>query len=153
MDKEAFLISLMQSEHLGDDGAIIGDTVYSADAFREGTHYRRKWMTPYQIGRKAMLVNLSDAVAMNADARYALVMLSIPKGMPEAEIGELTRGLKETASEYGCEIIGGDTVGQEISLLQSTPPQRFASLRNDCDAEMETLAPYRISSDDFTSIL
>ena len=113
MDKEAFLISQMHSELIGDDGAVVDDTVYSADAFCEGTHYRREWMSPYQIGRKAMLVNLSDVVAMNADARFALVMLSIPKEMPEAEIAELSRGLEETASEYGCEIIGGDTVGGE----------------------------------------
>jgi len=95
MDKEAFLISQMHSELIGDDGAVVGDTVYSADAFCEGTHYRREWMTPYQIGRKAMLVNLSDVVAMNADARYALVMLSIPREMSEAEIAELSRGLEE----------------------------------------------------------
>ena len=113
MDKEAFLISLMHSEKIGDDGAVVGETVYSADAFCEGAHFLRQWMTPYQIGRKAMLVNFSDVVAMNADARYALVMLSIPRSMPESEIAELSRGLEETAEEFGCEIIGGDTVGGE----------------------------------------
>ncbi|WP_457606313.1 thiamine-phosphate kinase [Nitratifractor sp.] len=113
MDKEAFLIGLMDSPHIGDDGAVLGESVYSADAFCEGTHFLREWMSPYQIGRKAMLVNLSDAVAMNAEPRYALVMVSIPREMGEEEIAELSRGLRETAAEYGCEIIGGDTVGGE----------------------------------------
>ena len=113
MDKEAFFIAQMHSQKIGDDGAVIGKKVYSADAFCEGTHFRREWMSPYRIGRKAMLVNLSDAVAMNADPEYALVMVSIPRVMDGEEIRELSRGLEETAVEYGCEIVGGDTVGGE----------------------------------------
>jgi len=120
MDKEAFLISRLDSKHIGDDGAVIGEWIYSADAFCEGTHFLREWMNPRQIGRKAMLVNLSDAVAMNADPYYALVTLSIPRGMSEARIAELAEGLQECAAEYGCEIVGGDTVGGEKLHLSIT---------------------------------
>ncbi len=120
MDKEAFLISRLDSKYIGDDGAVIGEWVYSADAFCEGTHFLREWMSPRQIGRKAMLVNLSDAVAMNADPHYALVTLSIPRDMPEAEIAELAQSLQEAAAEYGCEIVGGDTVGGERLHLSIT---------------------------------
>jgi thiamine-monophosphate kinase len=120
MDKEAFLIAGLHSAHIGDDGAVIGDAVYSADAFCEGTHFLREWMSPAQIGRKAMLVNLSDAIAMNADPRYALVTVMLPRQMPEKEIRELTEALEATAAEYGCEIIGGDTVGGEALHLSIT---------------------------------
>ena len=120
MDKESFLIGRLASEHIGDDGALIGSTVYSADAFCEGSHFLREWMTPAQIGRKAMLVNLSDAVAMNADPRYALVTVMLPRDMSEREIGELVEALEATAGEYGCEIIGGDTVGGEALHLSIT---------------------------------
>ncbi len=120
LDKEAFFISRFGSKHIGDDGAVIGEWIYSADAFCEGTHFLREWMSPRQIGRKAMLVNLSDAVAMNADPSYALVTLSIPRGMSEAEIAELAEGLRECAAEYGCEIVGGDTVGGEKLHLSIT---------------------------------
>jgi len=120
MDKEAFLISRLHSAHIGDDAAIVDGMIYSADAFCEGSHFRREWMSPAQIGCKAMLVNLSDAVAMNADPLYALVTVMLPREMTEAEIAELTMALEETASEYGCEIIGGDTVGGDALHLSIT---------------------------------
>ncbi len=113
MDKEAYLISQMRSSYIGDDAALVEGMLYSMDAFFEGVHFKREWMSMAQIGRKAMLVNLSDAVAMNAKPKYALVTLSIPADLCEAEIAELSHSLQETAAEYGCEIIGGDTVGGE----------------------------------------
>jgi len=120
MDKEAFAISCLHSKRIGDDGAVIGSTVYSADIFCEKTHFLREWMRPEQIGRKAMLVNFSDAVAMNADPCYALVTLCIPRDMDESEISGLINSLEATAKEYGCEIIGGDTVGGELLSLSVT---------------------------------
>ena len=120
MDKEIFLIDQLQSEYIGDDGAVIGEMVYSMDAFHEDVHFRRAWMTPRQIARKAMLINLSDAIAMNATPLYALVTVSLPKGFSQDEIRELTQSLESTAKEYGCEIIGGDTIGGDKLHLSIT---------------------------------
>ena len=78
VDKEQYLINRLKSKHIGDDAAVIGGTLYSMDAFFEDVHFRRAWMSMAQIGRKAMLVNISDAVAMNAIPQYALVTVSIP---------------------------------------------------------------------------
>jgi thiamine-monophosphate kinase len=119
-DKEKILISKLRSDSIGDDGAVIGSSIYSADAFCEDIHFRRAWMTPAQIGRKAMLVNLSDAVAMNAIPRYALVTLSLPQDFTEKAIAQLVNALEETAAEWGCEIIGGDTVGGDKLNLSIT---------------------------------
>ena len=112
-DKEAYLIEKLSSNHIGDDAAVIGKTLYSVDAFYEDIHFSRAWMSPYQIAKKAMLVNFSDAIAMNAHPRYALLSLCIPKEMPKEEIDALMRGFEETAATFNCEIIGGDTVGGE----------------------------------------
>ncbi len=120
MDKEEFLIGQLHSKHIGDDGAVIGEMVYSMDAFHEDVHFHRAWMTPRQIARKAMLINLSDAIAMNASPQYALVTLSIPKDFSQDEIRELTQSLEATAKTFGCEIIGGDTVGGEKLHLSIT---------------------------------
>jgi len=120
MDKEAYLIGKLHSTHIGDDAAIIGDKLYSMDAFFEGVHFQREWMSMKQIGRKAMLVNLSDAIAMNAQPQYALVTVSLPKDLTNKEIDELIESLEETAKAYGCEIIGGDTVGGEKLHLSIT---------------------------------
>jgi thiamine-monophosphate kinase len=111
MDKENFLISQFDSKYIGDDGAVVGDQIYSMDAFFEDIHFKREWMSMYQIARKAMLVNISDAIAMNAKPIYALVTISIPHDLKECDIVELTKGVKDCAEEFGCEIIGGDTIG------------------------------------------
>ena len=120
MDKEHYLISQLSSKYIGDDAAVIGKTLYSMDAFFEDVHFRREWMTLAQIGRKAMLVNLSDAVAMNAKPKYALVTVSLPADLSHKDIDTLTKSLETTASEFGCEIIGGDTVGGDKLHLSIT---------------------------------
>ena len=120
MDKEQYLINKIKSEYIGDDAAVVGDTLYSMDAFFEDVHFKREWVTMAQIGRKAMLVNLSDAIAMNAKPEYALVSVSIPSDMTHQEIDELTQSMQDTAKEYGCQIIGGDTIGGDKLHLSIT---------------------------------
>lgn len=120
IDKEHYLINKLSSKYIGDDAAVIGNTLYSMDAFFEDVHFKREWMSMAQIGRKAMLINLSDAIAMNAQPQYALVTVSLPKDITNAEIDELTLSLESTAKEYGCEIIGGDTVGGDKLHLSIT---------------------------------
>jgi thiamine-monophosphate kinase len=125
MNKEEYLISKLSSAYIGDDGALIGNRVYSMDAFFEGVHFKREWMTLTQIARKAMLVNISDAIAMNAQPLYALITLSLPKDMRREEIDEILNSLQGIASEYNCEIIGGDTISGErldfsITIISET---------------------------------
>ena len=120
MDKENFLIAQFDSKYIGDDGAVVGDTIYSMDGFFEGIHFKREWMSMSQIAKKAMLVNISDAVAMNASPLHALVTIAVPHDLSEDEIVELTRGLQDTASEFGFEIIGGDTIGGESLNISIT---------------------------------
>jgi len=120
IDKEHYLINQLSSKYIGDDAAVVGDTLYSMDAFFEDVHFKREWMSMAQIGRKAMLINLSDAIAMNAEPKFALVTVSLPKNISNDEIDELTQSLESTANEYGCEIIGGDTVGGDKLHLSIT---------------------------------
>ena len=120
VDKEQYLINNLSSSYIGDDAAVVGDTLYSMDAFFEDVHFKREWMSMSQIGRKAMLVNLSDAIAMNAQPQHALVTVSLPQDLTTSEIDELTQSLENTAKEYGCEIIGGDTVGADKLHLSIT---------------------------------
>ncbi len=120
LDKEQYLISSLSSKHIGDDAAVIGDTLYSMDAFFEDVHFKREWMSIAQIGRKAMLINLSDAIAMNAEPQYALITVSLPHDLSEADIDELMQSMESTAKEYGCEIIGGDTIGGDKLHLSIT---------------------------------
>ncbi|WP_456450203.1 thiamine-phosphate kinase [Hydrogenimonas sp.] len=108
--EDSFIRHFESSSLVGDDAAILNNMCVSQDAFFEGVHFKRGWMSLYDIGKKAMLVNLSDAVAMNATPRYALLTVAMPKDMTRREMAELARGLRETAEAFGVEIIGGDTL-------------------------------------------
>jgi thiamine-monophosphate kinase len=112
MNKENYFISqfLGHSNEIGDDAAVVKNVTYSSDLFCENVHFKREWMSLKQIAFKAMSVNVSDAIAMNATARYALVNIGIPKSYSYEELEELGQGLKEAAEFYGVEIIGGDTI-------------------------------------------
>jgi thiamine-monophosphate kinase len=120
IDKEHYLINQLSSKYIGDDAAVVGDTLYSMDAFFEDVHFKREWMSLAQIGRKAMLINISDAIAMNAKPKFALVTVSLPKDLSNDDIDELIQSMESTAKEYGCEIIGGDTVGGDKLHLSIT---------------------------------
>ena len=110
MGLENYFISQFSSVHIGDDGALIKDEIYSKDAFFENVHFKTSWMSHYQIARKAMLVNISDAIAMNAKPKYALLSVAMPKNITKSQMRELACGFEDIASEYGLEIIGGDTI-------------------------------------------
>ena len=117
MSKEAFFISGFSSKHIGDDGAVVGDYVYSKDLFCEGIHFKRSWMSLTQIAHKSMLVNISDAIAMNAKPYLAMIGVVIPKTFSYEELHELSRGFQDIAREYGMEIIGGDTTAGDRLMI------------------------------------
>ena len=141
MNKEDYFIDCFsKSPFIGDDAAVIGagklkNLCVSQDAFFENVHFRRDWMSLYQIAKKAMLVNISDAVVMNAKPRYALLTVAIPKDYSRSELKELARGFQDAADEYGITIIGGDTIANiklDISvtiMAECEKPVRRSGMR------------------------
>ena len=108
--EDYFIKQFSKSKFIGDDGAVIGKYVYSMDAFFENIHFKREWMSLKQIAQKAMLVNISDAIVMNAKPKYALLSVAIPEHYTKDELDELSCGFKKVAKKFGVEIIGGDTI-------------------------------------------
>ena len=117
MDKERYIFDKFRSKLNGDDCAVIGERAYCKDLFVEGVHFRRGWLSLREIGAKAMLVNISDMIATNARAKYALLGLALPREIGTREIDELCAGVSETAREWGIRIIGGDTIGSDRIAL------------------------------------
>lgn len=117
MDKERYIFEKFRSKLNGDDCAVIGERAYCKDLFVEGVHFRRGWLSLREIGAKAMLVNISDMIATNARAKYALLGLALPREIDTREIDELCAGVSETAREWGIRIIGGDTIGSDRIAL------------------------------------
>ena len=112
MNREDYFISCFSSKtrHIGDDGALIEGCVYSKDAFFENIHFKREWMSLKELAYRAMIVNISDAIAMNAKPLYALLAVAMPKEFSKAQMKELSDGFIEAAQKYNIDIIGGDTI-------------------------------------------
>jgi len=125
-NKEQYFINqFAKSKFIGDDGAVIGKYVYSMDAFFEDVHFKTSWMSLKQIAQKAMLINISDAIVMNAKPKYALLSVAIPSYYGKKELDELASGFNKVAKQFGCEIIGGDTISNEkldisITIISKT---------------------------------
>jgi len=100
---------------IGDDAAVVRARplcVTSVDAMIEGVHFRLRdgWMTPAQIGARALAAALSDLAAMGADAGEAYLVLGLSPGFTEAQALELVAGAHVLASSTGVTIAGGDVV-------------------------------------------
>ena len=126
INKENYFISKFNnSNFIGDDGAVVGKYVYSMDAFFENVHFKTSWMTLKQIAVKAMLVNISDAIVMNAIPKYALLSVAIPPHFTTDDLDKLSSGFKKVAKEYNITIIGGDTISNNkldisITIISET---------------------------------
>ena len=123
MDKENFIIKPFLNELNGDDGAVLkmlGKWCFSKDLFFEGVHFRREWLSCEQIAAKALLVNISDAIVMNAVPKYALLGLALPKDISNTDIKALQKGFLKTASDFGIKIIGGDTISADKIAISVT---------------------------------
>ncbi len=110
MNKEEFFISGFKSNFIGDDGAYVNGYVYSKDMFCEDIHFKREWLNPYDIAKKSMLVNISDAVAMNASPKFALIGAVLPESISVSDLKSVYKAFEEISKKYSLEIIGGDTV-------------------------------------------
>jgi thiamine-monophosphate kinase len=113
MNLENYFISQFENKYIGDDGVCIegiSNAIYSKDAFYENVHFKTDWLNHYQIATRAMLVNISDAIAMNAKPKYALLSVAMPSSITKDEVNLLIKGFKDTADRYGIEFIGGDTI-------------------------------------------
>lgn len=97
----------------GDDCAVVDFSVKTSllcttDMLIEGVHFRRDWMTPYEIGAKSMLVNLSDIAAMGGWPLYTLVSLGLPPRTSLFHVDQLFSGMNEVLEKAGGRIMGGD---------------------------------------------
>jgi len=107
---------------IGDDCAMFKttdnmSTLITTDMLVESVHFSNDYITPYQLGYKAMAVNLSDIAACGGIPREALISISIPKHTSVEYLEELYRGMKDLAREYDVNIIGGDTTRTPMLIV------------------------------------
>jgi thiamine-monophosphate kinase len=98
---------------IGDDVAVLRageDKVWLAtcDVQVEGSHFLREAISPRDLGRKALAINLSDVASAGGSPRFALVSLGLPRGLDASFVDGLYAGLREEAAFFGVDIVGGN---------------------------------------------
>lgn len=112
--------STLNSDYIGDDCAYLKDLgiVVSQDSLVEDVHFKRDLITPYQLGYKSVMVNISDICASGAEPLYLTVSLSLPKNIDESFVAEFYKGAK--AALNGAKIVGGDLTGSDKIYISVT---------------------------------
>ena len=122
---------------IGDDAALMsaptaGEALcVCVDTLNAGVHFPAE-TAPFDIGWKALAVNLSDLAAMGAMPRWVTLALSLPDSDP-AFVDALIEGLLSLAEQHEVALVGGDTTRGPLSLsvqaIGSVAPARV--LRRD----------------------
>jgi thiamine-monophosphate kinase len=104
---------------IGDDCALLAQhggmqTAISTDMLVEGRHFF-KGADAFQLGHKALAVNLSDLAAMGAEPVAFTLALALPQ-VEEEWLAAFSRGMFALADEHGCELIGGDTTRGPLNI-------------------------------------
>ncbi len=68
-----------------------------------------KGMTPFQAGRKAVVMNFSDLGSKGVQPQAFLAALGAPDTTPADCVEDIARGFEAGAREYGGYMVGGDT--------------------------------------------
>ena len=112
--------STLNSDYIGDDCAYLKDLgiVVSQDSLVEDIHFKRDLITPYQLGYKSVMVNISDICASGAEPLYLTVSLSLPKDIDESFVEEFYKGAKTALN--GAKIVGGDLTGSDKIYISVT---------------------------------
>lgn len=107
---------------IGDDVAVLrtgGDKYLLAtcDIQVEGIHFIRDKISPYQLGRKAVAINLSDIASMGGVPKQLLISLVLPEDTPVSYVDAMYEGMKEETGRYGVDIVGGNIARSPSGLI------------------------------------
>ena len=108
---------------VGDDAAVLKfkskNIVVTTDLLIENVHFDLSYTPLKHLGYKAIIVNLSDVYAMNAQATQVTVSIAISNRFPLEALEELYDGIKTAAKIYNVDVVGGDTTSSTTGLMIS----------------------------------
>lgn len=140
MNKENLFLKIINetisdNSFLGDDCAYLKDLnlLISQDTLVEAVHFSRDYFTPYEIGKKSVLVNISDILSNGGIPKYITVSLS--GKLDENFVKDFYLGINEICDEYKIKIIGGDLTKADkivvsICIIGDTKNKNISSRKN-----------------------
>jgi thiamine-monophosphate kinase len=82
--------------------------LFTTDSLLQDIHFRLEYADPYSIGRKAILVNLSDISAMGGTPTFFMLSAGFPEDASAEFVEELYQGMLSVAVENNIAFVGGN---------------------------------------------
>ncbi len=89
------------------------EILITCDSIVEGRHYLPRFISPIDLGRRAMDLNISDIGAMGGHTLYALVSLGLRADTPVKDVEAIYRGFIAELNPFDAAIIGGNLTKSE----------------------------------------
>ena len=107
---------------IGDDAAALKvDTdslvLTTTDMLLENVHFDLKYFSAYDLGKKAIAVNISDIAAMGGSPRWVLTSIGLPESIDDAFVEQFYKGMSCLSDRFGIKLIGGDTVASRGGVV------------------------------------
>lgn len=107
---------------VGDDAAVIQlpegtQLLVSTDLLLEGVHFDLSYTPLRHLGYKAVVVNISDIVAMGGTPSQIVVSLGLSNRFSVEAVEELYAGIGLACEKYKVDLVGGDTSNSKQGLL------------------------------------
>jgi thiamine-monophosphate kinase len=118
---------------VGDDAAVLAPIrsplLVTTDAMVEGVHFRSRWLSPRDLGRRAFEVSASDVAAMGGRVVAAVLALAAPPTLPVASLRAIVAGARDAARAAGGALVGGNLASARalsvtVTVLGAAPHKR-----------------------------
>lgn len=108
------LVNPSSIKGVGDDAAVLSypaekQILVTTDMLMEGVHFDLMYTPLKHLGYKSAVVNFSDIYAMNGQPKQMTVSIALSKRFTIEHMDEFFEGLKLACTQYGVDLIGGDT--------------------------------------------
>jgi thiamine-monophosphate kinase len=87
------------------------EVLVTCDSMVEGRHYLPGRVTPFELGRRGMAMNLSDIGAMGGRPLYALISLGLKPETAVSDVEALYLGFLHELRAFEASVIGGNITG------------------------------------------
>ena len=107
---------------VGDDAAVVAAgrddaTVISTDTLLEGIDFDLTYFPLKHLGYKAVVVGVSDILAMNALPEQVMISIGVSAKLPVEALEDLYEGVDFACKELGVDLVGGDTTASMTGLV------------------------------------
>ncbi|MFN2587184.1 MAG: thiamine-phosphate kinase [Actinomycetota bacterium] len=108
----------------GDDAAVVAvardRAVLTTDTMVEGADFDLSYCEGFDVGWKAVAVNVSDVAAMGGRPAHAVASLALPPSTEVSLVEGVARGLAAAAAEWELAVVGGDVSSAPVVVVGLT---------------------------------